>query len=1021
MRLTMRHLSALLLLVLFTATLPLYSQTQATTGVIQGTVEDPSGAVLAGANVTARNVETNFTRELTTNSDGRFVFLAMPPGRYVVTISATGGFAVLEQSNVDITVGRVVTLNLQMKIAQGSEKVVVTDTPLVDAAKTESSSTIDQQAISATPVLGRKFEDLLTLTPGVSISQGPDGDEINFNGQRGIFNNISLDGGDYNNGFFGEQMGGQRAAVDITLDAIGEFQVVASGASAEFGRTAGGVVNVVTKSGTNDVHGTVFHFQRLESLTSKTTDGKPLKDFHREQFGGTIGGPIRKDKQFFFFAFEQIFSNMTRDNLSTQLGATACPIQNPDVVLNENLLRPVSQGGNADCQRIALVNFYKAPPFNLNEDSPVKKPIRNAALLGKWDWTVNNAHKLSTSYNFNHSKNENQTFDVNTYGPSANGTEGPSKIQAINLNFFSTLSGSKLNELHFTYGREDRPRRANEKLGPDTAIGSDFGSAAGNAFAFRFGNPFFLQPNVDELFWRTQIKNNFSIVKGTHNIKFGGEWIHSLNSQVFRGFFQGRYIFDSVIGFLRYASPNPAPGFGPNTVYCQSGAVTTYSSSTCPAGTNLIGGPLALFLQGANLNGPATDATGFSEITNEDLALFVQDRWQVTPGFTLSYGLRWEAQTLPEPVIPPDQTAYGPLLSNPAFPSTGKLPSQWKQFQPRLGFSWDLTGKGKSVWRASAGIYNARQNMLTQVGSITTNGVQQQTIATGSFHFFGAPVPAPPTYPGIYTSNITAGGQPGVRVFDRKYRNPRIYTYNTQFEQEILPNLSGYVDFSWSKGVYLTNFPNYNAGGRSLFPTLGEMAVTSSRAHSDYKGLTIGARKRMSNRFQFEANYVYAKDYDNDSNERDPFNDFSGPALDGCSQSNLEPCFPFYLDWARSNRDIRHKFNMYTTAYMPWGFEGNLRFQARSAQPKAEPRTPTTPRNSKEKDNQYSSVDWRLTRPFKFGERYELSPTIEMFNTFNSANNVDTLSAPPLFDFNGFLRVGVGDPRQVQFSVKFKF
>src|SRR5947199_314919 len=172
------------------------AQTQITTGVIQGTLLDPQGAVVSGANVEVKNPETNFTK---------------------------------------------------------------------------------------------------TLTTGVSITQGPDGDEINFAGQRGIFNNVSLDGGDYNNGFFGEQAGGQRAAIDITLEADKEFQVVATGASAEFGRTAGGVINVITKSGTNDIHGSLFHFQRLEGLTAKTSDGKKLNDFHREQFGGTIGGPIVKD------------------------------------------------------------------------------------------------------------------------------------------------------------------------------------------------------------------------------------------------------------------------------------------------------------------------------------------------------------------------------------------------------------------------------------------------------------------------------------------------------------------------------------------------------------------------------------------------------------------------------------------------------------------------------------------------------------------------------------------------------
>ncbi len=216
---------------------------------------------------------------------------------------------------------------------------------------------MNETTIATTPILGRKFEDLLTLTPGVSVVQGPDGDEITFAGQRGVFNNISLDGGDYNNGFFGEQMGGQRAAIDITLDAVKEFQVVATGANAEFGRTAGGVVNVITKSGTNDIHGSLFHFQRLEALTSNTSDGKPLKDFHREQFGGTIGGPIVKDKAFFFLALEGIRENLQRPNLSEAIG-TPCPV----VVADHRRRTKRSSTASADCQRLALLNFFRTTP-----------------------------------------------------------------------------------------------------------------------------------------------------------------------------------------------------------------------------------------------------------------------------------------------------------------------------------------------------------------------------------------------------------------------------------------------------------------------------------------------------------------------------------------------------------------------------------------------------------------------------------------------------------------------------------
>src|SRR3984893_3953413 len=543
------------------------AQTQITTGTIQGTVLDANGAALPGATVELKNADTNFVRTATTDEEGRFVALQMPPGRYTLTVSKTG-FATLVVEKAELTVGQAMNLPLSMKVSQVEERVTITASPTVDTIKTESSTTLNELAVSTTPILGRKFEDLLTLTPGVSVVQGPDGDEITFAGQRGVFNNVSLDGGDYNNGFFGEQLGGQRAAIDITLEAVKEFQVVATGASAEFGRTAGGVINVIPKSGTNAVHGSVFYFQRLEALTAHTSDGKPLKDFRREQFGGPVGGPIRKDKAFYFLSFEGIRENLTRANLSDPIG-TPCSVAAPTITANEALIN-----SSADCQRVALINFMKATRSQ-DEGLPVKHPIRNYAFLGKTDFNLNTSNQLAISYNFDYSKNTNQTFDVATYGNSANGIEGPSKINNINVNLFSTVSPTKLNEAHFSYTREPRPRSAiTSNVPADTAVGF--------ATTFRFGNPFFLGPTIDELLWRTDLKDNFSIVHGSHRIKVGGEWLHTLNDQVFRGFFEGRYIFDSVTGFLRYASPAAAGGFGPGTQECISatGVVTWVTSPT---------------------------------------------------------------------------------------------------------------------------------------------------------------------------------------------------------------------------------------------------------------------------------------------------------------------------------------------------------------------------------------------------------------------------------------------------------
>jgi hypothetical protein len=1037
-----------------------WGQSQISAGTVQGDVVDEKGGSVAGATVEAKNLATNFVQTDTTNTDGHFAFLSLAPGRYTLTISKAG-FATVLQQNVDLTVGQTLTIPVTLKVSSVAQQIIVTDVPVVEVTKTESSTTLNELTVSSTPVLGRKFEDLLTLTPGVSITQGPDGDEINFNGQRGIFNNISLDGGDYNNGFFGEQEGGQRAAIDITLDAVKEFQVVASGANAEFGRTAGGVVNVITKSGTNDIHGSAFEYFRTESLSANTSDGKPLQDFRRNQFGGSFGGPIYKDKLFFFAAAEGIRENLTRQNLTAAIG-TPC---GSNIAFDGTLATDTRILANPDCQRVALVNFMQST-FNEKDGAPIDHAIRNGAVFGRMDYNLNAKNQIFGSYNFDHSKNSNQTFDVPAYGTTANGIEGPSKIHAVNTNWFSTISSSKLNEAHFTYARENRPRNATDPTSvPDTNIGS---ANSPTAFAFRFGQPFFLEPTIDEVFWRTDVRDNFTVIHGKHTFKAGGEWLHSNNTQIFRGFFKGLYFFDNAVGFMHYVSD------GPTVQECANGRYVV-PPATCPSvGSTFDFGPLFLFLQ----HGPATqgetfDQSGASSINNEEFALFAQDTWKVTRNLTVNLGLRWEAQHFPSMTIAPSKTAYGPNLSDPKFPSDGTLHNQNKMFQPRIGFAWDIRGNGKSALRASWGIFNARQNMLTQVGAITTNGVQQQSFAAGSA--FGAPPAFGTNASAFDPANLPPPGTlppPPVNVtfFDKAYANPRIYTTNVGYEQEIASGWAGYLDFTISKGVHLTRFimpnvccstanliptqdvnlgngpsycltpPSCSSGPTPVpFPNLGNLTTdTASSAKSLYRGATIGVRKRFSNRFQLDANYVWSEDLDDDSNERDPFS------------FRYYDLYNLAKEYSFSDRDEKHKFNLVTHAELPWKVDVDVRMQAHTAQPySANPNaTGTGPlcsntqaahrvqiglgpggtnvdcgRNFLRKDNGYFAFNFGASRPFHLGERFQVIPKVEVFNLFNNKNNINTISGSgtPLFDFDGFIRQGVGDPREAQLSIRLQF
>ncbi len=300
--------------------------------------------------------------------------------------------------------------------------------------------------------------------------------------------------------------------------------------------------------------------------------------------------------------------------------------------------------------------------------------------------------------------------------------------------------------------------------------------------------------------------------------------------------------------------------------------------------------------------------------------------------------------------------------------------------------------------------------MLSQVGSITTNGVQQQTIFVDTPGIASGAVA--PVWPNVISPPVLPPGEfplfSGVRVFSRDYANPRIYTTNVAFEQQIVSDLTFYVDFTHSKGVHLTRFLNINRNN-FFAPQLGEVMVTSSVGKGLYRGITAGLRKRFSGHIQFEGNYTYSKDLDDDSNERDPFTDRSFDV------NNLQ------LDYALADRDIKHKVNFFMFADLPWGFEGNVRVQGRSAQPITPGARTANNRNIDRKDNEFFSFDWRVVRPFVWGDRYRLVPLVEMFNTFNNKNNINPLVTPGLFDFSGFLRLGVGDPRQLQLAIRFEF
>jgi hypothetical protein len=964
-----------------------FAQSQANTGTIEGVVTDPSGRAAPGATVTLTNAGTNFTRDVQTDEEGRFRGLLLPLGPYKVTVKAAN-FGTLVREGLDLAVGQTITLNLTLSLSQVDQVISVSgEAPIIETGRVEGSTYLNTRSVQDLPNNGRNFLSLVPLTPGVSIVQGPDGDEISINGQKGINNNVSIDGADNNNPFFGEQRGGQRPAFTVSLDAIKEFQVVADSAPAEFGRSSGGFINVVTKSGTNEVHGSLHEYQKWTGLTSRLSDGTRLSGFSQEQYGGTFGGTIRKDKLFYFVAYDQQFFTQTKQNNAARIDPT-------------------------------LVNFFATKLGDPNENGPITRDNNAIATLGKIDWYASPKNQFTARYNFAWARQPNGTFDVEQWGRSANAIERDF-ANTISTQLNTTLSAATLNELRFQFSREDRPRDytgpmlpGQNRPFPDTGV--DF------AGQYRFGEPFFIP--VKDHDTRVQINDNLSVIRGAHNIKAGVELNRTSTTQTFIGFANGRYIFDSVRGFMNYVN------IGPTFVECADGS--TNNNGVCPAAavakapaSKGITGPLLLFLQFAGVGGKTVDQAGTQTIPQLEPALFLQDKWQVLPNLTLSYGLRWDAEIEPDPLTPAGQVFFAQFIGKPGFASAGNIPSSTKQFQPRVGIVWDPSKKGKTLVRLGGGIYYARTPGLDFASTRSTNGSVGQSIYRDStFNSFG--VTPPPYTQLVPNAGSVAPDHPDVYVTDKNFVNPRTYTWSLTIEQALTSTLKLTTAFSYAKGVHASRFVNRNdpvfgspwsAGlGTDGKNGIGQLITLESSAKSLFRGLTLGLQKQMSQRFQFQMNYQLSEDLADDDDERDPFSFRYAVA------NNFQP------DYGFSDRNERHRFNMFGLWQAPYGIEFSPLISFHTPQPVSVP-SRVLPggyilrRNTLWKDNTFFAFDFRADKNFRIGERFRLQAIVDAFNLTNRANPKRPETTGLLFNFDGTVQSGLGDPRQAQLGLRLLF
>jgi len=683
-----------------------------TDGAIAGTVTDASGAAVPNASVTVTNKGTNLVQTASSDESGYFRVANLQPGSYTMKVEAPG-LAPFTAENVIVQIGSVTEVPAKLNVASAGATVVVSaELPQVNTTSAEFAPTLDQTAINNLPINNGRWSSFALLTPG-AVNDASGFGLISFRGMSTLLNNSTVDGGDNNQAFFSEERGRTRIGYTIPKAAVQEFQVNTSNYSSEYGRAAGAVINTVTKTGSNQFHGEAYFYDRdnewgatnpFTRLTTQTSPGvftsapyKP-KDV-RKIWGGGIGGPILKDRLFFFFAVDRY----DRDFPGTAVPGSpsaffAAPV--PDLTPyggscqalttpgtnnpNQTAIKNSSSNGanvlTATLGACTLMSRLGKPDYGsaaqtynaglsglLAELGPVPRKGQATIFLPKVDWTINSKNHASFEVNRMRwaSPAGIQTQASNTFGIASFGNDYVRDTWGV-AKLYTSFTPSLSNEARFQYGRDlefefAQPSSAYEQanfitsplfpgytnplgLSPDVFITN----------GFDMGVPTFLQRPAFPDERRTQFADTVSWNHGRHSFKFGVDYAHTHDLSQNLRFQYGSFSYSSLANY-----------------FSDLNAINTCTTSgvkvPCYSNYQQAFGPL-----------------GF-EFNTGDYAFFAEDNWRILPRFTLNIGVRYEYEKLPDPI-----------LANPAVPQTQQLPSDQNNVGPRIGFAWDVTGEGKT-------------------------------------------------------------------------------------------------------------------------------------------------------------------------------------------------------------------------------------------------------------------------------------------------------------------------------------
>ncbi len=844
LRLGIRYL-ALLILTACISSISLNAQSS-TQGSISGSVLDSSEASVPGAAIHIQNVATGFAVDVVADGSGFFKAPLLEPGKYTVTISSPN-FAKYRADNVLVVVGQVTSLEPRLAVASASTEVVVTEqAPVMNLESPDFTDTLNTAALESIPINNRRWSALALTTPGV-VSDSTGFGLVAIRGISIYLNNVEIDGADDNQAYFSSERGYTREAYSTSGSATREFAVNTGVYSAEYGRAAGGVITSVTKSGTNQIHGEAYFWDResnwnafndfateseLNSTTGKYVSTHIKPEDLRKIYGFTLGGALIKDKLFWIYTYDQhthVFPGASIPGIPATFYTLPSPTTTGTCNLTTGVLTGDTVTQDADACTLAArqglssyaagASLYNTWIGNLNTDLGLE-PRKGFQEINtpKLDWQINDKEHLSVLY---HRLRWDAPGDVQTNATAAYAldTFGNDfvKLDYGVTKLTSLVNAHMSNELLYQYSREglsetQQPFTAYTKAnlignGVSTTTGLGAGtvpeiSISTSNGGFSFGSPYYSyrRANPDE--WKWQIGDIFYWNHGNHSLKFGVDELHNYDFLNSVGFDGNGYFSYTYLG--NYINDQINHNMGKTASTCNSSAERDGTATTSAVGVYPCYGSFA-----------QTFGVPSYGIGTMDSGVFAQDNWKVSPRLTLELGLRWDYEALP-PANPAFTAAAGSFVPYPGLTNT---PTDKKNFGPRVGFSYDLFGSGETVLRGGYGFYYGRINNGELINiRFATGSPNAQYTTTWTTAASGAPM-----IPNIVTGAGAASATPTSNFLAPNLRNPQVQEFDMQLQQAFGKGTFFSLSYLGSLGRFLPNFLDVN-----LNPTQTAFTVTVS-------------------------------------------------------------------------------------------------------------------------------------------------------------------------------------------------